>query len=88
MNAIIHKKCGAVVVYSDHLLESNEGMFSSKFKTVNGGKVVKGSVILCPFCHDTVRISDMRQKDLAHESHKDWVTRVGKILKKGLENGG
>ena len=65
MNAIIHKKCGAVVAYSDHQLESGEQMFSSKFKTVNGAKVVNGSIILCPFCHDHVSIFDMRQKDLA-----------------------
>jgi len=65
MNALIHKKYGAVVAYTPEPFQTAEHFVSTNATSVNGEPIVKGSIIICPYCHDNVRIFHMRQKDLS-----------------------
>lgn len=66
MIALIHRRCGAVAYYYDHMPEHAEVMSSGLATTVDGSEVPVGSALVCPFCHDRLMSwRDLRAKDLS-----------------------
>jgi hypothetical protein len=63
-NALIHKKCSSVVAYANRLYESGDKIESKHLQSVTGKDIPLGAIIICPFCHDNVRMWEVRQKDL------------------------